>query len=281
MGANYGIENILFLIAMGAFTLLLLLEKKQPCKRLALSGLKRSLSTNTSAFLFNNVTMNIMSVTSLLVVAARYSHYGLLSGLADGPIKWVISFVAFDFAVYAWHFLGHKSYQLWRFHKIHHSDKHLNVSTGLRFHVFDQFLEVIFKCVCMVVIGVEAHVVIVCEIVRMLFVFFHHANLTIPGEKWLSYVVITPALHRVHHSTLRSEHDSNYGIVLSIWDILFGTRKELIPKNIGLDLIEAENFLQLFSLAFVTEGRFAKTLHLLPRLEAGHAKKRTAHLTSP
>jgi sterol desaturase/sphingolipid hydroxylase (fatty acid hydroxylase superfamily) len=281
MGANYGIENILFLIAMGAFTLLLLLEKRQPCKRIALSGLKRSLSTNTSAFLFNNVTMNIMSVTSLLVVAARYSHYGLLSGLADGPIKWVISFVAFDFAVYAWHFLGHKSYQLWRFHKIHHSDKHLNVSTGLRFHVFDQFLEVIFKCVCMVVIGVEAHVVIVCEIVRMLFVFFHHANLTIPGEKWLSYVVITPALHRVHHSTLRSEHDSNYGIVLSIWDILFGTRKELIPKNIGLDLIEAENFLQLFSLAFVTEGRFAKTLHLLPRLEAGHAKKRTAHLTSP
>jgi sterol desaturase/sphingolipid hydroxylase (fatty acid hydroxylase superfamily) len=281
MGANYGIENILFLIAMGAFTLLLLLEKRQPCKRIALSGLKRSLSTNTSAFLFNNVTMNIMSVTSLLVVAARYSHYGLLSGLADGPIKWVISFVAFDFAVYAWHFLGHKSYQLWRFHKIHHSDKHLNVSTGLRFHVFDQFLEVIFKCVFMVVIGVEAHVVIVCEIVRMLFVFFHHANLTIPGEKWLSYVVITPALHRVHHSTLRSEHDSNYGIVLSIWDILFGTRKELIPKNIGLDLIEAENFLQLFSLAFVTEGRFAKTLHLLPRLEAGHAKKRTAHLTSP
>jgi len=281
MGANYGIENILFLIAMGAFTLLLLLEKRQPCKRIALSGLKRSLSTNTSAFLFNNVTMNIMSATSLLVVAASYSRYGLLSSLADGPIKWVISFVAFDFAVYAWHFLGHKSYQLWRFHKIHHSDKHLHVSTGLRFHVFDQFLEVSFKCVCMVIIGVEAHVVIVCEIVRMLFVFFHHANLTIPGEKWLSYVVITPALHRVHHSSLRSEHDSNYGIVLSIWDILFGTRKELIPKNIGLDLIEAENFLQLFSLAFVTEGRFAKTLHLLPRLEAGHAKKRTAHLTSP
>ena len=280
MSASNVVESILFLIAMGGFIFFLLLEKRQPCKQIARSSLKRSLSTNTSAFLFNNVTMNIMSVTSLLVVAATYSRYGLLSGLADGPLKWTISFIAFDFAVYAWHYLGHKSYQLWRFHKIHHSDKNLHVSTGLRFHVFDQFLEVVFKCVCMILIGVESHVVIVCELIRMLFVFFHHANFSFPGEKWLSYVVITPALHRVHHSTLRSEHDSNYGIVLSIWDILFGTRKELIPKNIGLELIEAENFLQLFSLAFVTEGRFAKTLHLLPRLEASHAKRRAANLSS-
>ena len=64
---------------------------------------------------------------------------------------------------------------------------------------------------------------------------------------------------------LRSEHDSNYGIVLSVWDILFGTRKELIPKSIGLELIEAENLVQLFSLAFVTEWNFARLLHLLPR----------------
>jgi sterol desaturase/sphingolipid hydroxylase (fatty acid hydroxylase superfamily) len=96
------------------------------------------------------------------------------------------------------------------------------------------------------VIGAEAHVVVVCELVRMLFVLFHHANLSFPGEKWLSYVVITPSLHRGHHSTLRSEHDSNYGIVLSVWDILFGTRKELVPKSIGLELIEAENLVQLF-----------------------------------
>ena len=98
-----------------------------------------------------------------------------------------------------------------------------------------------------------------------------------PGEKWLSYIVITPALHRVHHSTLRSEHDSNYGIVLSVWDILFGTRKELVPEKIGLELIEAENFLQLFSLAFVSEGRFAKMLHLLPRLESAPLLRRATN----
>jgi sterol desaturase/sphingolipid hydroxylase (fatty acid hydroxylase superfamily) len=279
MSASLSIETYLVGMALTGFTLLLVIEKKRPYKKFAASGLKRSFSTNTSAFFFNAVVMNILSVTSLLVIAANYSHYGLLRNLPDGPLKWASSFVLFDFAVYAWHFLGHKSEYLWRFHKIHHSDKTIHVSTGLRFHIFDQLLEVVFKCLCTFMIGVQAHVVVVCELVRMLFVFFHHANLSLPAEKWLSYVVITPSLHRSHHSTLRSEHDSNYGIVLAVWDILFGTRKELIPKQIGLELIEAENFVQLFSLAFVTEWRFARVLHLLPRHGVNYATRRKGNMT--
>jgi sterol desaturase/sphingolipid hydroxylase (fatty acid hydroxylase superfamily) len=185
--------------------------------------------------------------------------------MPDGPLKWAASFILFDFAVYAWHYSGHKFEWLWRFHKVHHSEKSFHVTTGLRFHIFDQFLEVVVKCVCAVVIGVDARVVVVCEVLRMFFVLFHHANIVIPGEKWLSCFIITPSLHRAHHSTLRSEHDSNYGIVLAIWDILFRTRKELVPKSIGLEMIEAENFVQLFSLAFLTERRLARVLHLLPR----------------
>lgn len=265
MNGRSSIENYLFTTVFGVFAALLLIEKWHPFKKFASPGLKESFSTNTSAFIFNNLIMNILSVTSLLVIADNYSQYGLLDGLQDGLVKWVVCFVLFDFAVYVWHFLGHKSERLWRFHKIHHSDKSLHVTTGLRFHAFDQFIEVIFKCLCTIAIGVAAHVVVVCELLRMLFVLFHHANLSFPGEKWLSYVVITPCLHRVHHSTLRSEHDSNYGIVLSVWDILFGTRKEVVPKKIGLEMIEARNFVQLFSLAFVTERRLARLLHLLPR----------------
>ena len=99
----------------------------------------------------------------------------------------------------------------------------------------------------------------------MFFVLFHHGNFTFPGEKWVSYFIITPYLHRAHHSTLREEHDSNYGIVLSCWDMIFGTRKELVPASIGLDMIEAENLVQLFSLVFLTERKLARFLHLLPR----------------
>ncbi|WP_036282512.1 sterol desaturase family protein [Methylocystis sp. ATCC 49242] len=259
------IENILLLAVFCLFASLLVLEKKRPYVKHAGAGLKASFSTNASAFIVNNIIMNALSVSSLLLVAGRYSHFGLLGGMSDGPLKWVLSFVLFDFVVYVWHLLGHKYESLWLFHKIHHSDKSFHVTTGLRFHVFDQLLEVIVKCVCAVAIGVEAHVVVVCEIARMFFVLFHHANITIPGEKWLSYFIITPSLHRAHHSTLRSEHDSNYGIVLAIWDILFGTRKEIVPKSIGLELIEADNLLQLFSLAFLTERRLARVIHLLPR----------------
>lgn len=265
MSESFTAEQYLLVTALGVFGLLLALEKLRPYRKQASSRLRRSFSTNASAFVFNTLTMNALSLSSLLVVAANYSHSGLLSSLPNEPLKWALSFVLLDLAVYLWHFIGHKSERLWRFHKIHHSDKTLQVTTGLRFHVVDQFLELAFKCACAIAIGVEANVIVVCELVRMLFVLFHHANVSAPGEKWLSYLVITPSLHRAHHSTLRSEHDSNYGIVLAIWDILFGTRQERVPEAIGLEIVEAENFIQLFSLAFVTERSLASLLHLLPR----------------
>ncbi len=260
-----GVEGGLLVLAVGLFMLLLVAEKRRPHRPTPRSSLRESFTTNASAFLFNNLVMNALSLSSLFVVAQHYGAHGLLHDFDDGPLKWALSFVFFDFAVYCWHFLGHKSERLWRLHKVHHSDKIIHVSTGLRFHVIDQLLEVGVKCIGVVIIGVAANVVVVCEIIRMFFVFFHHANVAVPGERWLSYLVITPSLHRVHHSTRRIEHDSNYGIVLACWDILFGTRKVLEPQKFGLENVEARNILQLFSLAFVTEYYFARVLHLLPR----------------
>lgn len=265
MQNSYGIEGYLFASAVILFIILLILEKKYPYMPIPKEALKSSFKTNTGAFLVNNLIMSILSLSSLVLVASNYSKYGLLGGMQDGPVKWLLSFVLFDFAVYIWHWLGHKYEWLWRFHKIHHSDKSYHVTTGLRFHVLDQAIEVFVKCLCVVIFGVPASIVVVCELVRMFFVLFHHGNFTFPGEKWVSYVIITPYLHRAHHSTMREEHDSNYGIVLSCWDMIFGTRKELVPASIGLDLIEAENLVQLFSLAFLTERKLARFLHLLPR----------------
>lgn len=262
------IEGYLFGGVLILFFGLLVVEKYFPYRDFSKQDLKASFKTNTGAFLVNNVIMSILSLSSLVIVASNYSSYGLLGGMADGPTKGIASFILFDFAVYLWHYLGHKHEFLWRFHKIHHSDKSYHVTTGLRFHVLDQALEVFVKCFCVVLFGVPAHIVVVCELVRMFFVLFHHGNFTFPGEKYLSYVIITPFLHRAHHSTLRDEHDSNYGIVLSVWDRIFGTRKELVPESIGLEMIEAENIMQLFSLAFLTERQLAKLLHLVPRRRA-------------
>ena len=255
----------LFALAIVAFIVLLVFEKMRPFLRFDSKTYKESIFTNTSAFLINNVILTTLRASSLFLVAEQFSSFGLLSGMSDGIIKSLLTFALFDLAIYVWHVASHKYEPLWRFHKIHHSDKSFNVSTGFRFHVFDLFLEIIYKCLFVIVIGVNAYLVLTIEIIELFFIFFHHANLQIPHEEKISQFIITPSLHRTHHSKSRKEHDSNYGIVLSFWDKLFNTRKELVPSAIGLELIEAENFIQLFSLAFITERKLRQILALIPR----------------
>jgi sterol desaturase/sphingolipid hydroxylase (fatty acid hydroxylase superfamily) len=268
-GGAAGLEHYLT-IAMGVlFVLLLAMELIRPYRRFGKAVSESSITTNTAAFLFNNIILTLLSATSLFVIAQHYSHFGLLGGMDNGAVKFILSFLLYDFAVYTWHVASHHNEFLWRFHKIHHSDKSFNVTTGFRFHVFDTFIELIYKSVVIIVLGLNAYTVLVCELIKTLFVMFHHCNISFEGEKALGKVIIVPYLHRLHHSALRSEHDSNYGIILSIWDRIFGTRKELVPKKIGLELIEADNFVQLFTLAFITEKKILKILQMLPKGKRG------------
>jgi len=258
-------NEVLFGLAILAFLALLAIEKSKPYINFPTKVYKESIVTNTTAFLVNNVILTTLRASSLFLIAQQFAGHGLLGGMEEGPLKAILAFACFDFAIFAWHYASHRYEFLWRFHKIHHSDKSFNVSTGFRFHVFDLLLEIVYKCIFVVVIGVSAQLVLSIEIIELFFVFFHHANIRVPHEETISHFIITPSLHRVHHSTLRSEHDSNYGIVLAIWDRLFATRQELVPANLGLTLIEAENFVQLFSLAFITERKIRYWLSLIPK----------------
>ena len=264
---NNGIffNEALFGLAIVAFIFLVVLEKRNPYRKFSQETFKQSFVTNTTAFLVNNIILTVIRASSLFLVAQEFASHGLLSSLDNGPVKWILAFALFDLAIYIWHVVSHKIDYLWRFHKIHHSDKGFNVSTGFRFHVFDLLLEIIYKCVFVVIIGVNAYLVLSIEIFELFFILFHHANIRVPNEDLISKIFITPSLHRTHHSKKRSEHDSNYGIVFSIWDQLFGTRKEVVPEHIGLDLIEADNFIQLFSLAFITEIKIKKLLSWIPK----------------
>ncbi len=258
-------SQILFGVAIAAFIVLVVMEKLKPYRRFTNKIDKESFITNTTTFLFNNVILTVLRATSLFFVAHEFSSFGLLGGMGNHPIKWVLAFLLYDLAIYAWHVASHHSEFLWRFHKVHHSDKSFNASTGFRFHVFDLFLEIPYKCLFVVLIGVDAYLVLAIETIQLFFIFFHHSNITFDNEKQLSGYIITPSLHRTHHSTLRSEHDSNYGIVLAFWDKLFDTRKEVVPEKIGLDIIVAENFFQLFFLAFITERHIRKLLQIIPK----------------
>lgn len=258
-------SEVVFLVAIFAFFGLMYVEKKHPLITFPGKTYKESVVTNTASYLMNNVILTILRASSMFFVAQQFSGFGLLSGLDNGLGKWLLTFLLYDLAIYAWHYASHHNDFLWRFHKIHHSDKSFNVSTGVRFHVFDLMLEIAYKCLFVILIGVDAQIVLMIETLHLFFIFFHHANIAVPYEKELSLFMITPSLHRTHHSTKRSEHDNNYGIVLALWDWVFKTRLEREPKKIGLDLIEAENVLQLFSLAFITERHFLKILSWIPK----------------
>lgn len=133
-----------------------------------------------------------------------------------------------------WRSAYHQFDSLWMFHKVHHNDPCLNVSTGFRIHITELLITHLLKAIMIIVLGIDVLTVLANEVVTTLFIMLHHSNITFKGEKWFGCVFIVPYLHRTHHSIQRNEHDRNYGAILSIWDRIFGTLSELEPLEIGI-----------------------------------------------
>ncbi|MDA0996606.1 MAG: sterol desaturase family protein [Proteobacteria bacterium] len=154
---------------------------------------------------------------------------GLFNMLAVPPLPALVaSVLLLDLAIYAQHVMFHKLPMLWRIHRMHHADTEFDASTGLRFHPIEIVLSVFIKIVLVVVLGAPALAVIIFEIVLNGTAMFNHANLALPtgADRILRLVVVTPDMHRVHHSWHRDEIDSNYGFNWPWWDRLFGTYKD-------------------------------------------------------
>ncbi|TRX01643.1 sterol desaturase family protein [Candidatus Methylobacter oryzae] len=216
------------------FIALSLVELNYPKRILPLKQLRRSYQTNIGLFVFNSTVISLLSVAPLVIVAERYSNWGLLSNIANPAGKALLSFVLLDLLLYGWHRASHNFDGLWMFHKVHHNDPYLNVSTAFRLHIVELLIITALKAAYIALLGVDKATVLINETLLTLFIMFHHTNMVFAGEKHLGQVFIVPYLHRAHHSTERSEHDNNYGAVFSIWDRLFGTFIEREPKEIGI-----------------------------------------------
>jgi sterol desaturase/sphingolipid hydroxylase (fatty acid hydroxylase superfamily) len=238
-------DDGLALLLVVTLALLWWVEMRRPFLRPGLRALKNSYLTNLETFLFNDITLSVLSIPTLMFVAQQLSGYGLLSQMPEGPLKYGLTFVLLDLALYGWHYLTHHVDALWVFHRVHHSDRVFNVTTGLRFHFGELFLEVLVRVAFIGLIGVSAPVVLVSQTVISIFVLFHHTNIRFRGEDLLSRLFIVPRLHRLHHSVLRAEHDSNYGAVFSLWDRLFGTLQDKEPAAIGLAGVDEQHFVDL------------------------------------
>lgn len=242
------------LTVLGVFAALLALEASFCRAEQRPKTYRQSYLANLGTFFLNDTLLSLLSVSSLWLVAEHYAHWGLLSGMADPLLKAVLSFLLLDLTLYLWHRANHSYDWLWRFHKVHHSDPAMNVTTAFRLHFVEVLLTLLVKAAFIVAVGVDAATVIANESVITLFVMFHHANLSFRGERWLAGVAIMPFLHRVHHSARREEHDHNYGFVFSWWDRLFGTLAETKPALIGLPGIAGQNMWDLvkYGLAWQT-----------------------------
>lgn len=251
---------LVFMIVLGTA---IWLEKRRPCLKPPTETLKNSYLTNLSTFIFNDITLSLSSIPSLYYAAHWFGGHGLLSEMANGLPKFLLAFILLDFTLYVWHYATHHVDSLWIFHKVHHSDKVLNVTTGLRFHIGELFMEVLVRVAFIASMGIDADTVLFCQTIVTLFVLFHHTNITFPNEQVLSNVFIVPRLHRLHHSMLREEHDSNYGAVFSIWDRIFGSLKEHEPAAIGLKGVDEQHFLDLVFYGFTSRIQFKRKLPLV------------------
>ncbi len=151
---------------------------------------------------------------------------GLFNWLAlPAWIEIVAAIVLFDFAIWMQHVASHKVSLFWRLHQVHHADIDIDLTTGIRFHPVEIALSMLYKMVWVVVLGPAPVAVVLFEVILNAGAMFSHANVALPGwlDRSLRTLVVTPDMHRIHHSIIRREHDSNYGFNLSIWDRAFGT----------------------------------------------------------
>ena len=136
-----------------------------------------------------------------------------------------IGFLALDLVIYGQHVMFHHVPWLWRLHRMHHADLDIDVTTGVRFHPVEILLSLVIKIATVALLGIPAAAVVCFEVVLNATSMFNHANASLP--RWLDRVarlmLVTPDMHRVHHSILRQETDSNFGFNLPWWDRLFGT----------------------------------------------------------
>ena len=154
--------------------------------------------------------------------------FGLLNWLdLQGAGRWVAMLLWFDVWMYWWHRANHRIGWLWRFHRVHHSDPCMDVTTAQRFHLGEIVLSSLLRVPVLAALGMTLPELAVYETLMFAVVQLHHANVALPPrlERLARTIIVTPALHKVHHSRVRAETDSNYAALFAWWDLLFRSRR--------------------------------------------------------
>lgn len=212
---------------IGVLLLCTLWENKLPRKTLTVSRAFRWVNNLSLVALNSVIVALVMPIAAFqAAVIASENQWGLLHW-AFVPI-WLnvlISVVLLDFVIYTQHIVFHRIPLLWRLHRMHHADLDIDVTTGARFHPIEILISMVIKIGAVFILGVSPVAIVIFEIILNASAMFNHSNarLALSVDAWLRKVIVTPDMHRVHHSVIPRETHSNFGFFLSVWDQLFDT----------------------------------------------------------
>ncbi|MEW5881797.1 MAG: sterol desaturase family protein [Pseudomonadota bacterium] len=238
----------------GVFAAVALWEWLAPRRRARFARARRW-PHNLALLVLDALVVRLLAPGAAIAVAlAGETHgWGLLNAVAlPAWAELLIAVVLLDLAIYFQHVVFHAVPALWRLHRVHHADPDFDVTTGTRFHPLEILLSLGIKCAAVSAIGAPAVAVLLFEIVLNATAMFNHANARLPAgvDRWLRWLVVTPDMHRVHHSTLPLETNSNFGFNVPWWDRLFGTyRAQPVAGHeamtIGIDAFRSPEDLRL------------------------------------
>lgn len=199
-------------------------------------------------FLATTVAINAGVGAVTLGVFDGVAQHGIgLLNVWEGPVwlELIVALLLFDLiGQYTVHWLLHRVPILWRLHQVHHSDPHVDVTTGTRHHPLDFLVREVFALLAVVVVGAPLAVYLVYRLLTVLFTYFTHANVAIPSgwDRVMGWVIVTPDLHKIHHHDEVPWTDRNFGNMLSVWDRLFRTldRGDVSRVRYGLDITDPD-----------------------------------------
>lgn len=228
--SDYLIDNEVWIrltAFFGVFGVMALWEVLAPRRRLTVARSSRWTS-NIGIVVINSLLVRLLFPTAAvgMALAAEQGAWGLLHQIAvPAPLAFIGSVILLDLAVYLQHVMFHAVPVLWRLHRVHHADLDFDVTTGVRFHPVEILLSMLIKFAVIVVLGPPVTAVIVFELLLNATSMFNHSNVRMPCalDRVLRLLVVTPDMHRVHHSIEDDEANSNFGFNLPWWDRFFGT----------------------------------------------------------
>jgi len=239
-------------LSLGMLAGLVLLECKRPLRRERESKLRRN-GRNLAVATLGALTVHLLEAPAAQPLACLVERrkLGLLKRLnLPRPLEIIAAVVLMDYTLYLWHVLTHRVPFLWRFHAVHHVDLDLDASTALRFHFGELAVSVPYRAAQVLLIGVDAEALSYWQMFLSLSILFHHSNVRLPRrfESALSWFLVTPRMHGIHHSNEPAEANTNWSSGLACWDRIHRTFRLDIPQEqirIGVKGIDTEERVRL------------------------------------